>query len=168
MKIILVCLLVAALLLPTFLIGCNNTKPLETSPTETPEVTTPQETTSGEESTPLPPALSDENVLNRIIVTTGESESEIFAGKELTSYLGKKEISSGEGGFPISVVIDESLGKECFSIDATLSGEDIGMTIRGGDGHGVLYGVYKFLEEYAGVRYFTPSLEKIYEGEAPS
>ena len=156
MKKALALLLITALLLPTFLIGCNNTKPLETTPTETPDITTP-----GGEDTPIPPALSDDNVLNCIFVTTGESESEIFAGKELTSYLGKKGIASGEGGFPISIVIDETLGKECFSIDATLSGDNVGMTIRGGDGHGVLYGVYKFLEEYAGVRYFTPDLEKI-------
>ena len=183
MKKILVCLLVVALLLPTLLIGCQkptveiiptdtiettpqNTTPESTTPeSTTPEETTPEETTPPEEEVVLPPALSAQNVLNRICVTSGESESEIFAAKELTSYLSKKGITADASGFPISVYIDEALGKECFSIDATVSGENIGMTIVGGDGHGVLYGVYKFLEEYAGVRYFMPDLEKIYDGD---
>ena len=164
----LILLLVAALLLPTLLTACNNTKPIETTPTPnetTTENTTPEETTPPEEAEVLPPALLEGNVLNRVCVTSGESESEVFAAKELTSYLSQKGITAGEGGFPVSIYIDETLGKECFSIDATVSGENPCMTIVGGDGHGVLYGVYKFLEEYAGVRYFMPSLEKIYEGD---
>lgn len=159
-------LLIATLLLPSFLVGCNDDPPIETTPeATTPQQTVSQETTTGNEETVLPPALSKQNVLTRATVTTGESESEIFAGKELTSYLSKKGVESSNNGFPISIYIDETLGKECFSIDAKLSGEDAGMTIRGGDGHGVLYGVYKFLEEYAGVRYFMPDLEKIYNGD---
>ena len=144
----------------------EETTPQNTTPeSTTPEETTPEETTTPQEEVVVPPALSAENVLNRICVTSGESESEIFAAKELTSYLSKKGITADASGFPISVYIDETLGTECFSVDATVSGENIGMTIVGGDGHGVLYGVYKFLEEYAGVRYFMPDLEKIYDGD---
>ncbi len=166
MKKALILLLIATLLLPSLLMGCKDKLPVQTTPeTTTPETTTPEETTTGEEEIVLPPALSSENVLNRICVTTGESESEIFAGKELTSYLSQKGIDAGKDGFPISIYIDPTLGEDSFSIDATLSGENIGMTVIGGDGHGVLYGVYKFLEEYAGVRYFTPDLEKIPMGD---
>ena len=37
------------------------------------------------------------------------------------------------------------------------------LLIRGGSERGTLYGVYTFLEEYLGVRWFTPTLEKIPE-----
>ena len=147
--------LVVALII--IIVACNaNNQPTE--------VTTQEETTTEPEES-LSPAITEGNVLNRVNITTGESESEIYAGAQLSDYLSKKNVATSPDGFPISIVIDSALGTECFSIDATLSGENIGMTITGGDGHGVLYGVYKFLEEYAGVRYFMPNLEKIPEGD---
>ena len=39
------------------------------------------------------------------------------------------------------------------------------MCINGGNGRGVIYGVYNFLEKYAVVRYFTPELETLGEGD---
>ena len=138
----------------------GSTAPDETTPAET----TPAETTPGEEIV-LPPALTEENVLKRVNITTGESESEILAGKELASYLEKKGVGQGDDGFPISICIDASLGDDCFSVDASLSGETVGLTIKGGNGRGALYGVYKFLEEYAGVRYFTYNFEVVPDGD---
>ena len=38
-----------------------------------------------------------------------------------------------------------------------------GLCILGGDSRGTLYGVYTFLEEYLGVRWFTPTLEVVPE-----
>ena len=96
--------------------------------------------------------------LTNIAVSTGENATEVYAGTELVSYLNKKGIVATENGFPISIAIDSSLGDDCFVIEADVE-ENLGMTIRGGNGRGVLYGVYRFLQEYAGFRYFTYDLE---------
>ena len=182
-------LLLAAMLLPVLLSGCNNTPPETTTPNTTtptvttpevttPEVTTPEVTTpditTSEITTPdgseiiTPPEIDNgvvDGVLVRATITTGDSQNEIFAGEELTAYLTKKNVAITDDGFPIILFIDETLGDDCFSIDAVLQGEEASMTIRGGNGRGVLYGVYNFLEKYAGVRYFTYELEKIPEGD---
>ena len=188
MKKTLALLLLAAMLLPSILASCNFTLPfetksdittLETTPEEatpgettpevtTPEVTTPEITTPNGGETVTPPEVDNgvvDGVLVRATVTTGESQNEIFAGEELVSYLTKKNVAITSDGFPIILFIDETLGDDCFSIDATLHGEEASMTIRGGNGRGVLYGVYQFLERYAGVRFFTYELEKIPEGD---
>ena len=115
----------------------------------------------------LPPyngdGITSKNVLKCANVITGSSESEVYAGEELAAYLNKKNVEIADYGFPIILFVDPTLGEDCFEVDVTLHGEEASMTIRGGNGRGVLYGVYKFLEEYAGVRYFMPGLEKIPE-----
>ncbi|MBE6566444.1 MAG: DUF4838 domain-containing protein [Ruminococcaceae bacterium] len=171
MKKTLALLLLAAMLLPAILSGCNNTPPEATTPNATtptvttPEVTTPEVTTPSEGGDPDTPDITSDNVLRRAEIITGDSETEIFAGEELAKYLTQKGVEIAEDGFPIILFIDETLGDDCFSIDAILQGEEASMTIRGGNGRGVLYGVYKFLERYAGVRYFTKDLEVIPEGD---
>ena len=109
--------------------------------------------------------ITDGNVLVRANIVTGDSEAEIYAGEELAKYLTQKGVAVEDGGFPIIVCENSGLGEDSFLIQATLRGEKAHMTILGGNGRGVLYGVYKFLEEYAGVRYFMPDLEKIPEGD---
>ena len=52
---------------------------------------------------------------------------------------------------------NEPLGAEDFRIVS--NGEQL--AIAGGGSRGTLYGVYTFLEEYLGVRWFTPTLEKV-------
>ncbi len=52
---------------------------------------------------------------------------------------------------------NEPLGAEDFRIVS--NGERL--AIAGGGSRGTLYGVYTFLEEYLGVRWFTPTLEKV-------
>ena len=172
MKKLLVVLLAAAILLPTLLASCNTHTPQETTPTATtPQATTPENTTP-EQTTPpeqppveVPydgPDLTADNVLKRAdIIALGTTESELYAAAELAKYLGMKKIEVKEGAFPITLTVDPTLGKEAFKINATLSGDDAGMTIAGGSERGVLYGVYKFLEELGGVRYFTPDLETV-------
>ena len=143
------------------------TTPEETTPEETtPEATTPEETTPEEiPDGPLPPEgpvnLTSDNVLKRVSISSGESESELHAAEELAKYLTQKGVEVVEDGFPVSISIDLTLGSEVFVINATLSGDNAGMTIVGGDDRGVLYGVYKFLEEYGDVRYFMPGLEVV-------
>ncbi len=148
------------------IVSCNPSQtPQETTPnTTTPETTTPEATTPGDEVVDQPydgPDLTAENVLKRVSISTGTTESEVYAGEELAKYLGMKKIEVKDGAFPITLSIDESLGNEAFKITATLSGDNKGMTIVGGSERGVLYGVYKFLEELGGVRYFTPDLETV-------
>ena len=167
MKKFLVILLTLALLLPAMVSCNNNNNPHEeTTPVDTtPEVTTPEETTpSGEEVlTPYEgPALTEDNALKCAeIIVTGNSESDVYAGQELAKYLTQKGVYVQEGGFPITLSVNKDLGVDAFEITATLEGDNAGMTIVGGNERGVLYGVYKFLEEFGGVRYFTPELEVV-------
>ena len=151
MKKVLIVLLISALLLPCFLSGCNlSDKPEQTTPTGTnPPVTNPEGKTIK---------------LTTVKVTAGETSSEAFAAAELLAYLSKQGITQAEDGFPISIAIDSTINDNGFKIEASLE-ENVGMTIKGGNERGVLYAVYRFLEKYAGVRYFTPELETVYPGD---
>ena len=179
MKKSLIIFLTVALLLPCFMIGCKSKKEEETTPTITTPTTTTPEATTPETTTPevttseatTPPDDNDDVVtppetamtLTEVSIATGESASEVYAGEELAKYLQQKKIAVKEGTFPIAISIDTTLGDDAFLIEAVTTGENIGMTIKGGNGRGVLYGVYKFLEELGGVRYFMPNLEKVPE-----
>lgn len=181
MKKLLLLLLVAALVLPCLLTACNTNPPKETTPSATtpgsttPESTTPTVTTPESTTTPedvgivVPPydpeSLTDAGVLKRASIITGESKTEIFAGEELAKYLTQKGVEITEDGFPIIIFQDVMLEDDCYLVDAILHGDEKSMTVRGGNGRGVLYGVYKFLEQCAGVRYFTPTLEIVPEGD---
>ena len=100
--------------------------------------------------------------LKQVCIITGNTETEVYAKEELQKYLEAKDVSVGEGGYPITITYDKTLSRnDGFRVSAT---ED-GMTIAGGTEHAILYGVYKFLEKYAGVRYFLPGLEKIPAGD---
>ena len=190
MKRSLIFLLIAALLFPCLMTSCDmlsgllnqdttvttpaETTPAETTPAETtteaPEETTteaPEETTTepNDPDVPQPPVeipnLTSDNVLKRATIFSGESESELYAAEELAKYLTQKTVLVEDGGFPITLSIDPAMVDDSFVITATLSGDDAGMTIVGGNERGVLYGVYKFLEELGGVRYFMPGLETV-------
>ncbi len=120
----------------------------------TPETTTPQTTTPAEIEIP-----EGAMKLTNVTITGGDSPAEGTAVAELTEYLQKRSITVGEGGFPITLSIDETVGEDAYRIEAITEGENAGMTIVGGNGRGVLYGVYDFLEKYAGLRSYTPTLE---------
>ena len=163
MKKLLILVLVAALLLPCLLTACNSqNKPVETTPEQptTPEVTTP------DTSDDVPPAKPEVKTmtLTTIQVTTGETQAEIFAGAELMAYLSKQNVTVAEDGFPISISIDPTLDEDGFLIEASFE-ENRGMTFKGSNERGVLYAVYRFLEKYAGFRYFTPELETFTPGD---
>ena len=170
MKKTLTLLLAVIMLLSCFLSACNKNKPEETTTGETPpaatspvettspaeETTTPENTTTGDDPTITPPELKT-LTLTSVKITTGEDKTEVYAGAELMAYLVKKGISLAEDGLAISVYIDPSLEMDCFKIEADL--ENGSMTFAGGNGRGVIYSVYRFLEEYAGFRYLAPGLE---------
>ena len=165
MKKLLILLLTAAILLPCFMTGCNKKTPEETTPSESCGVeTTPAETTTPDDPI-IPPPEKKELKLTTVKVTSGDDIAEAYACAELLSYLSKKGITSSEDGFPIHVSIDSSLDADCFKIEASLEEDTLGMTVKGGDRRGVLYAVYHFLEEYAGFRYFTSTLETYTEDD---
>ena len=154
MKRFLSLLLIATLLIPCLLTGCKEKLPEETTPTST----TPQETTTPEEIEVLPEGHIK---LTDVSITAGDSPAELTAANDLAKYLTKKGVNTaGADKFPITLSIDESLGDDAYRVTAVV-GEDKteGISIVGGNGRGILYGVYGFLEEYAGVRFFTPELE---------
>ena len=162
-------LLIAAMLLPC-LFGCNllnntvdnnttATPPAETTPTETTlAATTPEETTTPEEII-TPPVEVKKMTLTTVNISTGSDPSEVYAGSELQAYLAKKGIVNEDSGFPIYISVDSSLAMDGFLIEAAFEGENAGITIKGGNTRGAIYGVYRFLEKYAGFRYLAPGLE---------
>ena len=100
--------------------------------------------------------------LKQVSIITGNTETEVFAAEELQKYLEKKNVAVTDGAYPITITYDKSLSRnDGFRVSATADG----MTIAGGTEHAILYGVYKFLEQYAGVRYFLPGIEKIPAGD---
>ena len=151
------CLLV---LISASFVGCKSNDATETTPTETPSTqTTPTETTPPpEEETPAEPQKTLTSVS---IATTSDAPAAQTAVNDLTSYLTKKGVTvTADANFPITLSIDSTLGEDAFRIQATVGeGKEECLTIVGGNGRGLLYGVYEFLEKYADVRFFTPELE---------
>ncbi len=74
----------------------------------------------------------------------------------------EKGIYLGETSVSDAVDFDYgTIGEDGFLLYS--DGENL--IIRGEDSRGTLYGVYTFLEEYLGVRWFTPTLEKVPEND---
>ncbi len=91
----------------------------------------------------------------------GDTAPEQRAAEELAAYLKKIAAISDDGEFPIMLRVDDTIGHDGFRICV----EENGLTILGGGGSGVLHGVYEFLRHYAGVRFFTPTLETYGSGD---
>jgi len=98
--------------------------------------------------------------IEAIRLVPGETETEKYALEELAKYLGKLAGVTTDGEYPVYTKIDKAIGRDGFRIDVC---EECGITITGGNKRGVLYGVYNFLEKYAGMKFYTPIVE--YEGE---
>lgn len=177
MKRIFSLMLAAALLMSCLLTGCkendppDGTTPEVTTPTQTtpdvttPDVTTPEVTTppSGSENPPEEP----QKTLTHASVIFGSAPAEETAANDLKKYLGQKGVEVDiPGGFPIILSINESLANEAYRVTAVIGeGDDDRLLIEGGNDRGLLYGVYAFLEKYAGVRFFTPELEVCEPGD---
>ncbi len=72
---------------------------------------------------------------------------------------GGKAILLGDCAAALGMTGGVELGEEDFRIVS----DGTRLAIRGGGSRGTLYGVYTFLEEYLGVRWFTPTLERVPE-----
>lgn len=135
-----------------------------------------------------PPAVIDE----MYIVEDGESEYKIViaenagetintAAKELQTYIEKMsgarlEIvadNDAEADEKAILVGETSIEDEIVQIDRAsikadgfrLYADGTHLVIAGADERGTLYGAYTLLEEYFGVRWFTPTLERVPESE---
>ena len=149
-------LLAFALVLSCFLTGCNFV-PIQKNAAQSPtQASAPVQQTATQEGT---------FALKHVTILSGDAPgevtpAEITAASELTEYLQKRGITVATGGFPITLSIDTTtLGEDSYRITAITEGENAGMQIVGGNGRGILYGVYGFLEKYAGLRSYTPYLE---------
>lgn len=94
-------------------------------------------------------------------ITAGETAAEQYAGAELIKYLEKAGIAAGDG-IGIRVQLDSAIDRDGYRICVC---PDCGISICGGNGRGVIYGVYAFLEKYAGMRFFMPGLETLGNGD---
>lgn len=146
-------LLALVLLLSCLLIGCDKTAPEQET---MPDAGVSETTAPSQEDVVVPKATMK---LTHVTVSAGNSPAEQTALSELTSYLEKRSITVADGGYPIDIYLDVSMEEDSYCVEAVFEGKHRGMDIRGGNGRGVLYGVYGFLEKYAGLRAFTPTLE---------
>lgn len=136
----------------------------------------------------IPPSVTTEMVIvddgsSDYYIVTAENPDEciVTATKELQTYIEK---SSGakleiitENNLPEDgkafLVGETQLEKSVVEIDRSsikadgfrLYSDGKYFVIAGADSRGTLYGVYTFLEEYLGVRWFTPTLEVVPENE---
>ncbi|MBE6651839.1 MAG: DUF4838 domain-containing protein [Ruminococcaceae bacterium] len=176
MKRLLILSLCASMLLSCFLTGCNNTAdPAESTgeATATEKATTqetePAGTTSEETESETEPVIDNgpmpeagqERSLSNVAVVAGDSATEVYAAAELTKYLELADVTMKDDGYPIKISIDPEMGEESYRIKIFRKSTN-GTTIVGGN-RGVIYGVYRLLEEM-GFRFFTPELEVIPEG----
>ncbi len=101
--------------------------------------------------------------LNPAVLCAGESAPEKYAASELKKYLEKIGIAVEENGASpnVKIGVDPEIGRDGYRIEAG----DGALAICGGNGRGVIYGVYAFLEKYAGMRFFMPGVEKLGEGD---
>lgn len=115
-----------------------------------------------------------------IVTEDGHDECIDTAAEELQNYIEKisgiKLPSVTEAELPENakaVALGETALSEKADFDYSSIGEDgfllfcdgENFIIRGEDSRGTLYGVYTFLEEYLGVRWFTPTLEVVPESK---
>ena len=174
MKRFLSLLLIATLLIPCLLSGCKENKPTVTTPEKTSEETTaesttPEETTTKEDETDKLP--EGHKKLSFVSIASGNTPAELTAADELNKYLTQKgvlvvDVLHDAELFPITLSIDESLGDDSYRVTAVVGeGKTEGLSIVGGNGRGILYGVYGFLEKCANVRFFTPELEVCEKGD---
>lgn len=153
--------ILSVLLAMILLLSACNKSPAETAnETSTTDQTVTDSNGTNNTEEPMRTLIVKDTEITSVNIQPGESAAEKYAGKELAKYLAKIGIPAGDG-VVIDVCIDPSLPEEGYTIHP----ETGKITISGGDEHGVIYGVYGFLTHYAGMRFFTPELETLGEGD---
>ena len=101
--------------------------------------------------------------ISAVRVCAGVSEPEQYAAEELKKYLSAIGITVTDApdAYPMTTATDPTVGRDGFRMTAA----ENGLTVTGGNGRGVIYGVYRMLEKFAGVRYFLPGLETLGKGD---
>ena len=142
--------------------GTEETTAAETEPETSPES---ESETKAEDNTPdePQPEIGITRAISAVTIATGDSPAEAYAAAELAKYLEMKNITVGDTGYLITLRIDPDMKDDSYRISVFRKNGD-GTVITGGNGRGVIYGVYRFLEDQAGMRFFTPDLEVIPEG----
>ncbi|MBE6569135.1 MAG: DUF4838 domain-containing protein [Ruminococcaceae bacterium] len=102
-----------------------------------------------------------EEEITSVRIFCGESEAEQYAASELGRYFEKFGISA-DGEYPVRIYLDTQMKPDACRISLPDEG---GISIAGGNGRGAIYGVYEFLERYAGCRFFLPELETYGDGD---
>ncbi len=136
---------------------------------EAPAVVTPMTLVEGGETDFV--IVTEENPDECILTAVDEMQTYIekISGAKL-AHVTEAELAAGQK----AIVIGETeLEKSITAVDRAEIGKDgfllysngTHLLIAGGDSRGTLYGVYTFLEEYLGVRWFTPTLEVVPESE---
>ncbi|MEE1011518.1 MAG: alpha-glucuronidase family glycosyl hydrolase, partial [Acutalibacteraceae bacterium] len=117
-----------------------------------------------------------------VIVTSDNADECILtAVNEMQTYISKisgvtlEHITESEytEGSKAIIIGETEIEKNIATVDRIDIGADgfmlcsdgTNLLIAGGDSRGTLYGVYTFLEEYLGVRWFTPELEVVPESK---
>ena len=101
--------------------------------------------------------------ITAVNVTFGGTAAEKYAASEMRKYLSRAAaVKTTNGDYPITLSIDPSIGRDGFVIKPC---GEAGLHITGGNGRGVIYGVYEFFEHFAGCRFFMPGLETLGEGD---
>ena len=94
-------------------------------------------------------------------VYAGDTEQEQYAADQLSFYLEKFGIIQGDD-LTIEIRRNETLPREGFNIKVN---ENNSILIEGADDRGVIYAVYGFLEHYARIKFFTPDIEDLGDGD---
>ena len=153
-------LLLATIMLLSMLISCNPQSEQETSTSDTttaaPLQTQPEDTGEGSY-----PSMKQ---IKFVSIVTNDDAVEFTAAFELLKHLEIKGVMWHQKGLPIELSIDPSLGADSYRIEGAVNvkgeqNKEEYLNIIGGNGRGVIYGVVRFLEDFAGVRFFTPELE---------
>ena len=86
----------------------------------------------------------------------GEDPTLVHARRELAFHAAKL-LGGKPGEIPVTLAVDPGLGAQAYRL-RTADGK---VVIAGGDGAGVLYGLYDYLERCCGVRWYSADCEKV-------
>ena len=97
--------------------------------------------------------------VSKIQIIAGDSATEQYAAAELAEYLTRMGVELSEDCYTLTITLDPTMADDSYKMVVNRKNK-YGTTITGGK-RGVIYGAYRFLEEFGGARFFTPDLEVV-------